>query len=54
MLFHVLVMAGMGLSGFGVGRVSHAKFGAELKKLEMSADADLKAAIAKVKAALHL
>lgn len=50
----LLLLAGALVAGFGIGRISHAKFGAELAKLEAVADADLKAAIAKVKAALHL
>ena len=49
----ILTIAAL-LAGFGIGRVSHAKFGAELANLEKSASADLRAAIAKVKAALKL
>lgn len=51
---HLLILAAVAAAGFGLGRVSHSKFSAELAKLEASADADLKAAVAKVKTALKI
>jgi hypothetical protein len=47
----LVVAAGL---GFGAGRVSSKKLTAELDKLVAAGDADLKAAVAKVKAALHI
>jgi hypothetical protein len=47
----ILELVAAALVGFGIGRISHAKFSAELAKLEAGADAELLAAVAKVKAA---
>lgn len=50
----IIVAAVCLAAGFGLGRISGRKISAELHALEAKADADLKAAIEKVKKALHL
>lgn len=56
-MLHLIIDAVCVLVGFGVGRISKSKLAAlesELKSLEVSADSDLKAAVAKVKSALRI
>lgn len=53
-MLHLIIDAVCLVVGFGIGRIGKSKLGAELSALEAKADADLLAAIAKVKKALKL